>query len=261
MPIRARKLGAEAVGIVIVLQLFGIERSRPARMAIVADRRIVACGGGLFDERAAPLREFICSLARRPHPRICFLPTATGDHSDAIARFYRIAATLDCRPSDLPLFWREVSDIRSFLAEQDVIWVAGGNTANALAVWRVHGVDEALREAWEAGCVMTGWSAGMNCWFEASVTDSFSLTQLAPLNDGLGWLAGSACPHYDGEEQRRPTYLELVANGFPSGVAADDGVGLVYDGTELVEAVSWRRNGRAFRVSAESEAPIEVRVI
>src|SRR5436190_6131010 len=118
-----------------------------------------------------------------------------------------------------------------------------------------------LREAWEGGCVMTGASAGMNCWFEASVTDSFSMNRLAALNDGLGWLAGSACPHYDGEEMRQPVYRELVADGFPPGVAADDGVGLLYDGTELVEAVSWRDDGRAFRVARAGEEPIPVRTL
>ena len=214
----------------------------------MADRRIVACGGGLFTEEAAPLREFILAQARRPNPRVCFLPTPTGDHPEAIARFYRVAAGMVCGPSDLPLFFREVEDVRAFLMEQDVIWVAGGNTANALAVWRVHGLDKVLREAWEAGCVLTGASAGMNCWFEASVTDSFSLKRLEELRDGLGFLAGSACPHWDGEEMRRPVYRELVANGFPPGVAAEDGVGVVYSGTELVEAVSWREDGAAFRV-------------
>jgi dipeptidase E len=215
----------------------------------MAEQRIVACGGALFADEAGSLRNYILSQARRPNPRVCFLPTATGDHPEAIARFYRVAATHDCRPSDLPLFFREVEDLRAFLMEQDVIWVAGGNTANALAVWRTHGVDAILREAWEAGCVMTGASAGMNCWFEASVTDSFSLKKLEGLRDGLGWLAGSACPHWDAEEMRRPVYRDLVAGGFPAGVAAEDGVGLVYAGTEFVEAVSWRADGAAFRVS------------
>lgn len=231
----------------------------------MAEQRIVACGGALFDEENAPLRDFIFSIARQPNPRVCYLPTATGDHPESIARFYRVAARHECRPSDLPLFFRDVEDARALLLEQDVIWVAGGNTANALAVWRVHGVDQVLREAWEAGCVMTGASAGMNCWFQASVTDSFSLNRLAPLNDGLGWLAGSACPHYDGEELRRPTYLDLVASGFPDGVAAEDGVGLVYAGTELVDAVSTRPGAQAFHVHRNAgrpvEDPIEVRTI
>ena len=222
----------------------------------MATPRIVACGGALFDPAAAPLREFILSLGRRPNPRVCFLPTAVGDHPETIARFYRVAATHDCRPSDLPLFQREVADLEAFLAEQDVIWVAGGNTANALAIWRVHGVDHALRAAWEGGSVMTGASAGMNCWFEASVTDSFSMTELAPLYDGLGWLEGSACPHYDGEAMRRPVYRRLVAEGFPAGMAAEDGVGLVYEGTELVEAVSWRSDAAAWRVSLGSDGSV-----
>src|SRR4051812_8431247 len=114
-------------------------------MPKMAGRRIVACGGALFADEAAPLREFILAQARQPRPRVCFLPTATGDHPEAIARFYRVMARMDCRLSDLPLFFREVDDLRAFLMEQDVIWVAGGNTANALAVWRVHGVDELLR--------------------------------------------------------------------------------------------------------------------
>jgi peptidase E len=214
----------------------------------MAEQRIVACGGALSAPKAAPLRDFVLSLARQSNPRVCFIPTATGDNPAAIAAFYRLASGMKCRPSDLPLFYREVEDLRSFLIEQDVIWVAGGNTANALAVWRMHGVDAILREAWEAGCVMTGASAGMNCWFDASVTDSFSLRTLEGLRDGLGWLAGSACPHWDAEEMRRPVYRELVADGFPEGIAAEDGVGLVYSGTELVEAVSWRPEGAAWRV-------------
>jgi dipeptidase E len=230
-------------------------------MPRMAEQRIVACGGALFVDEAAPLREFILSLARHPSPRVCFLPTAVGDHPEAVARFYRVAARMDCRPSDLPLFHREIEDLETFLMEQDVIWVAGGNTANALAVWRTHGLDALLRKAWEAGSVMTGASAGMNCWFEASVTDSFSLRRLEGLRDGLGWLAGSACPHWDGEEMRRPVYRDLVAGGFPGGVAAEDGVGVVYSGVDFVEAVSWRADGAASFVSrAGEEAVSEERV-
>ncbi len=107
-----------------------------------------------------------------------------------------------------------------------MIWVGGGNTANMLAIWRVHGVDRVLREAWEAGIVLAGSSAGMICWFEASITDSFG-PQLDPLDDGLGFLPGSACPHYDGEDRRRPVYRAAVAAGFPAGYAADDQAALV----------------------------------
>jgi peptidase E len=218
---------------------------------------IVACGGAMFVEGAERLQRFILSLAREKRPRVCFLPTATGDDPLAVARFYRAAAGHDCRPSDLPLFHREVADLREFLLGQDVIWIAGGNTANMLAIWRVHGIDTILREAWEAGVVLCGSSAGMNCWFEASVTDSFSTTELAPLEDGLGLLPGSACPHYDAEEMRRPVYRRLVAGGFPPGHAADDAVGIVFDGTERVDVVTHREGAAGYWVEAEGGEVVE----
>ena len=120
-----------------------------------------------------------------------------------------------------------------------MIVVSGGNTANMLAIWRLHGFDQVLREAWEAGIVLTGGSAGLVCWFEACITDSFG-PQLQEMRDGLGFLPGSACPHYDGEELRRPTYRRLIDEGFPAGIAADECVALHYEGTELVEVVSPR---------------------
>jgi peptidase E len=159
----------------------------------------------------------------------------------------------------LTLFHREVSDIAELLLSQDVIYVGGGNTANMLAIWRLHGVDVVLREAWSRGIVLAGVSAGANCWFEACSTDSFG-PDLAPLNDGLGFLAGSFCPHYDGELLRKPTYERWVAAGLlPAGYAADDGVGLVFRGTELAEAVSEVPGGRAFRVEPSGPRPLAVR--
>jgi dipeptidase E len=128
-----------------------------------------------------------------------------------------------------------------------------------LAVWRVHGFDRIVREAWEQGVVLYGWSAGMICWFEAGVTDSFG-PQLEGM-EGLGFLPGSACPHYDGEGLRRPRYQELVASGFPAGVAADDGVALHFAGTELAEAVTITPEARAYRVEPGSESPIEARLL
>jgi dipeptidase E len=137
------------------------------------------------------------------------------------------------------------------LLEQDVIYVGGGNTANMLVIWRRHGVDAILRECWEAGIVLAGISAGAICWFEAAVTDSFGL-QLAALNDGLGLLPGSACPHYDSEQLRRPVYQRLVAEGFPGGYAADEGVGIHFAGTVFSEAVSSRPNAGAYELRLEN---------
>ena len=132
-----------------------------------------------------------------------------------MVRFYsELSPYAEC--SHVSFFPWPREDLRDHVLSRDVIFVSGGNTANMLAVWRVHGFDEILREAWEHGIVLAGSSAGMICWFEAGVTDSFG-PQLEGMRDGLGFLAGSACPHYDGEERRRPVYQELVAGGFPAG--------------------------------------------
>ena len=218
-------------------------------------------GGGFSMEPDNPLLDrFVLSLARSERPRVCFLPTASGDPESYVAGFYRAFSAFDCRPSDLTLFARKVVDLRAFVLEQDVIYVGGGSTANLLAVWRVHGLDAILREAWEAGVVLCGISAGMNCWFEQSVTDSFGA--LAALDDGLGLLAGSACPHYDGEGERRPAYLRMVEAGeLDGGWAADDGAALVFSGTELEEVVASRSAARAYRVERGREEPLPVRFL
>jgi peptidase E len=129
-----------------------------------------------------------------------------------------------------------------------------------LAIWRVHGFDAVLREAWERDVVLAGWSAGGICWFEAGVTDSFG-PQLEGMRDGLGFLPGSACPHYDGEELRRPRFGELVREGFPAGIAMDDDVAVRYDGTRLVEIVTARDGATAYHVSADGEEPLEARLL
>ena len=136
--------------------------------------------------------------------------------------------------------------------------MGGGNTANMLAIWRVHGVDRLLREVWERGGVLCGTSAGANCWFEACTTDSFG--PIAPLEDGLGLLAGSFCPHYDAEPERRPTYLRLVEAGFPSGYAAEDGAALHFRGADLAGAIGVG-GAKAFRVEPGGETPLTVRTL
>jgi dipeptidase E len=219
-------------------------------------RRVVAMGGGGFSmEPGNPLLdEFVLSLARTSRPRVCFLPTASGDSVDYVVRFYRAFSAYDCRTADLQLFDRSVLDLESFVLAQDVIYVGGGNTANLAAVWHLHGLDVILRRAWEQGIVLCGLSAGMNCWFGQSVTDSFGLSQLAALHDGLGLLPGSCCPHYDGEEQRRPMYRQFVAAGeLSDGWAADDGAALVFHGETLHEVVASRQGSAAYRVEKSAE--------
>ena len=215
-------------------------------------RIVVAMGGGGFSmEPDNPLLDdHVVGLARvsrdRDRPRICFLATASGDSDAYLAQFYAAFAGR-AETTHLGLFARTEPDIEAFLLEQDAIYVGGGNTANMLAIWRIHGIDRALRRAWAAGIVLTGLSAGSICWFESGTTDSFGA--LAALTGGLGFLPGSHSPHYDGEAERRPTYHDLIARGLlPGGFAADDGAALVFRGTELAEVVASRPAARAYRV-------------
>jgi len=222
--------------------------------------RIVGLGGGgRTEEQQAALRRYVLDVAGKERPRICFVPTAVGDATENVVRFYEQYAGLG-ELAHLRFFPYPPADLRELTLAQDVLVVSGGNTANLLAIWRLHGFDAIVREAWQAGVVLTGGSAGMICWYEACVTDSFG-PQLEGLRDGLGFLAGSACPHYDGEERRRPRYRELVDGGFPAGIAADDGVALRYDGTELAEVVACREGARAYRVEPGAETPLDVRVL
>jgi peptidase E len=189
-----------------------------------------------------------------------FLGTATGDSALATTLFYEQWPASRCEPTHVALFGMP-ENVRERILGADAVVVAGGNTANMLAVWRVHGVDEALREAWERGVVLTGWSAGAICWFESGVTDSFG-PELAPIDGCLGFFPGSFCPHYDGEEHRRPVYRQLVAEGsLPSGYAADDLAGLHFVGTELDSVVSARDGATAYRVDREGERRLEARSI
>ena len=203
------------------------------------------------------LEDYVFELTGKERPRVLFVPTAVADAPDLTLWGYSALGDR-ARVSHVSFFPWPPPELRKAALEQDVIFVSGGNTANALAIWRTHGFDQILREAWEAGVVLTGWSAGMLCWFEAAVTDSFG-PELQGMRDGLGFLPGSACPHYDGEAERRPVYTKLVAEGFPPGLAADDCVALRFDGTELAEVVTARPGADAYRVSAEGEEPIEAR--
>ena len=210
---------------------------------------------GGWDPAEKPLSEFVLGLTGSERPRMCYVPTAGAERDEAIVRFYDAFARR-AEASVLRLFGVPRPEIRELLLDQDVIWVSGGNTANMLAIWRVHGLDRSLREAWEAGVVLAGWSAGAICWFQAGVTDSFGPV-LAPLEGCLGFLEGSFCPHYDSEAERPPTFRKLVEEGLPGGFAADDGVGLHFTGAELAEAVSSRPDGRAFRVERTGEGVTE----
>jgi peptidase E len=226
----------------------------------VAERQIVGLGGGGDDEAASRrLLAHVVGLAGAPEPKVAVVPTAVGDDAATVLRLYDLLPA-GAATSHVSFFPWPPPALRELVLAQDMVFVCGGNTANMLAIWRAHGFDRILREAWESGVLLTGWSAGMICWFEAGVTDSFG-PQLAGMHDGLGFVPGSACPHYDGEELRRPVYTRLVADGFPPGIAADDGVGVHFRGTELGEVVTVREGATAYRVEAGAETLLEARLL
>ena len=234
---------------------------------MASQQRILAIGGASLGPTSTdwPLHQYLLDLSGQERPRICFVGAASGEDASDRAGFYATFARR-AEATHLDLFGRRIDDIEAFLLDQDVIYVGGGNTANMLAIWRVHGVDKALRTAWERGVVLAGWSAGAMCWFEGGLTDSFG-PNLAPMRDGLKFLAGSFCPHYDAESLRRPRYEELVGSGaLQDGFASDDGVGLLFEGRSFVEAVASLPGQHAYRVerrrgSTAEETQIRARLL
>jgi peptidase E len=220
---------------------------------------IFAMGGGGFSmEPGNPaLDDYVRTLAPAREPRICLLPTAGGDSEDQIRRFQVAFGDQLCEPTHISLFrlGSRPVPLRAHLLAQDVIYVGGGSLINLLALWRAHGIDAILREAWQAGIVLAGLSAGSMCWFEWGVTKSAGRPRPAR---GLGFLPGSNSVHFDGEPERRPVYLEAVARGeLPPGWGVDDGAGLLFRGTRLAEAVASRAGARAFRVHVRDGEAVE----
>jgi dipeptidase E len=235
----------------------------------VTDRpqQILAMGGGGFtmDERTPGLDRFVLELTGKPVPKICFLPTASGDQRDQVTRFQERFGSWPCEPTVLSLFHLAESrlDPVTHLLAQDAIYVGGGSMRNMLAIWRAHRVDEAMRAAWEQGTVLAGLSAGAMCWFEGGVSMSGGAPEPVA---GLGFLPGSLSVHLDGESQRIAVYRAAVASGeLPPGYAADDGAAIRWEGRRLAECVASHVGARVVRVTPGAggvvEEELEVRLL
>ena len=205
---------------------------------------------GMLDARPGRIHYLAADLAEATAaPRICLLLQAGGDQQSWIGACYAAFAGTGFRASHLALFPRpNVEDIRGHLLRQDIIWVGGGSVANLCAVWRVHGIEEILYEAWQSGVVLGGVSAGSICWHVGGTTDSYG-RELRAFTGGLGWLPYSNGVHYDSEVQRRPQMHKLIADGtLPDGYATDDGAGLVYRGITLAEVVADKRGPQGYEL-------------
>jgi dipeptidase E len=215
--------------------------------------QIVAFGGGGFSTEWGNtlLDDHVLALTGVERPRVCFLPTASGDADHYVVRFYRAFAASRCQPSHISLFRREtgVGDPRAHLLAQDLVYVGGGSLVSLLGTWHAHGIDEALREAWQAGVVLCGGSAGSLCWFTHAIS---GFHEGPPRRlDGLGFLPWSNAVHYDEEAGRRGAFERAIADGMLPGYGAGDGTALHFVGTELLEVVSSRPNARAHFVSSD----------
>lgn len=235
------------------------------RPGMPAEPTILATSGGLRPgERTyfefSELTQFAVELAgvTGRAPRLCTVATATGDNPHVLHALAEAARAAGYDHSHLQLFGMpNVADPAEHLLGQDVVWVMGGSVANLLAVWRVHRLDEAMRAAWQAGVVLTGVSAGSICWHTGGTTDSFG-PELQPVTDGLGLLPYGNGVHYDAEERRRPLMQRLVADGtLPESYCTDDGAGVLYRGTDFVEAVSEKEGAGAYHLVRDGDIAVE----
>ena len=236
----------------------------------MAVRRILASSGGFMNNgtqgvlRPAGIFREAMRLTGKDRPRVCFVMTATGDDKNYLTMSYE-ALNGVADVCHLSLFTQPTDDIEQRLLGSDIIWVGGGSVANLLAVWRVHGVDEVMRAAWEQGVILGGVSAGSICWHIGGTTDSFGPT-LRPINNGLALLPYGNGVHYDSEAQRRPLLHSLVGDGtMPLSYATDDRIGILYEGTEPVRVIADRDDydpetgPAAYRVEKVGNDVIETR--
>jgi dipeptidase E len=223
--------------------------------------QIVALGGGGFsmEKDGSMLDDYVLSLTGARRPRVCFLPTASGDADHYVVRFYR-RFSMYCEASHVSLFRRDQgghgveNDLASHLLNQDLIYVGGGNVVSMLGVWRAHGLDEILRKAWREGVVLCGPSAGSLCWFKEALSAFHGPPRRIR---GLGLLPYSNCVHYNAEPARRAEYHGLVSDGMRPGFAVDDGVALHFKNTRLEQVVSSRPDGSAYHVEQVGNEVIE----
>jgi aminopeptidase N len=176
------------------------------------DKQIIAIGGGGFGRNPGDgvIEQYILDQTGKEKPNICFIPTATGDNEAYKVNYYSTFSKLDCNPIHLD-FFKRTPDLEQLIPQQDAIFVGGGNTKSMLAVWKDWNLDKLLKEAYEKGIVMSGVSAGANCWFERAVVDSWE--EDLRVIDCMGFIKGICCPHYDEEPQRRPAVKTFLEDG------------------------------------------------
>jgi len=235
-----------------------LEAMSPQVRPVFAGRKILIAGGGF----GTAFIRYMATLTGKERPRLCYLPTASADSPQGIIRWYEQCAPLDVEPHVQESFISSYSMAQSWeevFLSMDGIVVSGGNTLNQQAIWRAQGIDAVLRQAWDQGVVLGGASAGSLCWFEEGTTDSRpkELTRV----EGLGFLRGSHSPHYDAEEERRPTYHRLIqSGGLKAGYACDNDAGIYFEDNEVRRVVATRDGAAVYRVEPGPGGAVETRL-
>jgi dipeptidase E len=223
-------------------------------------KQIVAMGGGGFSHtsKVSKIDEYILRLANKPYPKIAFLATATGDSATYIKKFYEAFSQADCLCSHYDIFKSNHTNIESFLLEQDIIYVGGGNTFNMITLWKARGVDKILKKAWEKGIILCGISAGSICWFESGNTDSFGKLEKI---EGLGFLQYSNSPHYNSEPDRRASFQDLITSkSINTGYGVDDYGALHFIDQDLHATISESEDSYAYKTYLSNNKLVEDRI-
>lgn len=216
----------------------------------------------IFPYGSGPSKAFIneiIALTGKENPKVCYLPTASGDSDRGIIRWYDLVSDLSVEPYVQRVWissYRQKYTFEEFLLGMDAIVVGGGNTLNMIAIWKAQGIDQVLKKALEKGIVLAGGSAGSLCWFDNGTTDSRPI-ELSVV-EGLGFLPFSHSPHYDGEEFRRPVYHENIKKGvFKAGYAMDNRSGIIFKNGEPFKVVSMGEKYNCYYVSLKDGEVVE----
>ncbi len=215
-------------------------------------KHIIAIGGGGFGRSTGKLKieRYIKNLSNAKHPKVCFIPTATGDNGDYKVSFYKVFTELDCKPSHIDLFKRTI-DLKEHIYNQDIIYVGGGNTRSMLGVWKEWGLDLILKKAYDKGIIMSGVSAGAICWFEKGITDSLA-SDLSIMNC-LGFLKGTCCPHYDEEKKRKPFLRKVIEDNIISDCIAIEGESALHIKDEnKIKNISFGKKKNSYFISIKN---------
>jgi len=214
----------------------------------MVNRNIVAIGGGGFGRSIGKLiiEKYIISLIRGDRPKVCFIPTASGDNTSYKLNFYRAFSALNCIPSHVDFFSR-TDELENKILSQDIVYVGGGNTKSMLAVWREWELDKILKRAYEKGIVMSGVSAGAICWFEKGITDSYS--KALQVIDCLGFINGTACPHFDEEREREPYVNQLIMSEVINSCICIEGNSALHICNEnIIKMINFGSNKKCFEL-------------